>query len=210
ATFFAGGGPAVGLGQKTKTGVGKQAGTWVIHEGVNAFGGAMGLLGQLGARVEFTGYAGTYVGTGSWDMIRALGRVPYAEPTAYRTSKPTNWLNPHLTVNTYTNHVNSMKSKVQLRGSGTPWTTGSVTLYAREGIYTTILHRAGYDTVTPGGVRNLQLVTPALTHWIGPGWQDHTGHIGILTLQVPEPGRVALFAAGIAALLLLHRASRRL
>jgi hypothetical protein len=73
-----------------------------------------------------------------------------------------------------------------------------------------IMHAFGNDTTTTGGARNLQLVTPALTHWIGPGFQDHTGHIGILRLQiVPEPGALLLLAAGAGALALLRRGSRR-
>jgi hypothetical protein len=210
AKFFAGGGPAAGLGQKTKTGMGQNAGTWIIHEGANAFGGVMGLLGQLGARVEFVGFGGSYAGTGSWNMIRALGRVPYAEPTAYKASVPTNWLNPHVTSNTYVNQTRGTTFKLRVRGSGTPWTTGSVTLYAAAGVYTTILHRAGYDSTTPSGARNIQLVTPALTHWIGPGSESHTGHIGILKLHIaPEPGAWLSLALGLGLLLGLRRVTGR-
>jgi hypothetical protein len=57
-------------------------------------------------------------------------------------------------------------------------------------------------------VRNIQLVTPTLTHWkLGHGRPfNHTGHIAILKIQlVPEPSSLALFAAGAGALLLLHR-----
>jgi hypothetical protein len=39
---------------------------------------------------------------------------------------------------------------------------------------------------------------------------DHTGHIGILSLQVlPEPTALLLLAAGVGALVGLHRLSRR-
>ncbi|MDH3519482.1 MAG: hypothetical protein OEM49_03420 [Myxococcales bacterium] len=205
-SFFAGGGP----GAVTKTGMGQRAGTWIIQPGPNTFGGAMGLLGRFGAVRKYVvpGIAGTYTGAGSWNMVVALGRCFECTPTAYdKQGKTTNWLNPHDIENRYYNNINGKTSTLTVRGSGTPWTTGSVTVYA-TGVYTTILHRAGYDTATPSGMRNLQLVTPALTHWIGPGFQTHTGHIGILTLQVPEPGRVALLAAGIGALALLYRASR--
>ena len=59
-------------------------------------------------------------------------------------------------------------------------------------------------------MRNIQLVTPALTRWISPsGYTDYTGHIGILSLQVLEPGRVVLLAASMAVLVLLQRSRRR-
>jgi hypothetical protein len=212
-TFFAGGGPAAGLGQKIHTGMGQQAGSWIINEGANGFGGAMGLLGALGAKVKYVvpGVAGAYQGTGSWNMIRALGRVPFATPTAFTSmGKATNWLNPHLSRNVYTNTYNGKQSTLLNRGSGTPWTTGNVTLYATAGIFTTILHRAGDDTTTLGGARNIQLVTPALTHWIGPGFQTHSGHIGIVNLLVvPEPARALLLACGWLFLLALQRAAGR-
>jgi hypothetical protein len=59
-------------------------------------------------------------------------------------------------------------------------------------------------------VRNIQLVTPALTHWQGVFVNSHTGHIGILKLQiVPEPSAVAMLAVGAGVLALLYRVSRR-
>jgi len=211
--FFAGGGPAAGIGQKIKTGKGQVAGSWIIHEGVNGFGGAMGLLGKLGAWSFYVvpGVAGDYTGTASWNMVVALGRVRFATPTSYSPKgKAINWLNPHLEENVYTNEYNGKQSTLALRGSGTPWTTGSVTVYATAGVFTTILHRAGYDGVTPSGARNIQLVTPALTHWVGPGFQTHTGHIGILKLTIaPEPGAWLSLMAGLASLLALRRAARR-
>jgi len=215
-TFFVGGGPAAGLGQKIVMGTGETPGSWILNEGARGFGGVMGLLGRFGARVSYfvDGRSGTYVGTNSWNMIRALGRVPYATPVGYsamgKSPKATNWLNPYRTTNYYTNNVNGNMSTVPVRGSGTPWTTGSVTLYALAGWFPTILHRAGTDATTPSGARSIQLVTPALTHWLGPGWNTHTGHIGILTLQiVPEPNAVLLLAAGAGVLALLRRMNRR-
>ena len=102
-----------------------------------------------------------------------------------------------------------MTSTGSALGTGTAWTTGQVAVYAKAGAFTTILHRTGYDTTTPSGVRNIQLVTPGLTHWIEPGSEDHTGHIGILKLRVPEPHGVLLLAADVGMLLLLRRVSRR-
>jgi hypothetical protein len=219
ATFFAGGGPAAGKGTHTKTGAGQTVGRWVIREGANGFGGAMGLLGRFGAKERFPipGKVGTYSGTMSWAVIPPMGRAQYATPIRYSAmGKVTRWQNPYVNTGVFANNYNSKIYSLMARGTGTPWTTGTVAVYAREGAFPTILHRTGFDTTsmvaTPMGsttVRNIQLVTPTLTHWIGPGYQTHTGHIGILTLQVPEPGHVALLAAGACALVLLRRSSRR-
>ena len=56
-------------------------------------------------------------------------------------------------------------------------------------------------------MRNIQLVTPTLTHWKrGHGRPfNHTGHIAVLKIQlVPEPSGLAMLAAGAGVLLLLH------
>jgi len=219
-SFFAGGGPAAGKGQTTHFARGQQRGTWIIRAGERGFGGVLGLLGRFGARREYliTGKAGTYRGRTSWNMIPALGRPQYATPIGYnKQGKTTAWQNPYDNTGVFVNNVNGNKSTFVKRGTGTLWTTGSVTVYATRGSFTTILHRAGHDTTvmhtTPMGtttVRNLQLVTPALTHWSSPGFQDHTGHIGILTLQItPEPGALLLLAVGIGALTLLYGTSLR-
>jgi len=210
--FFAGGGPAAGLGSKTHTGMGQQLGSWAIHEGANGFGGAMGLLGRLGAKERFiaTGMVGTYVGTVSWNMVPALGRTPYATVIGTTSSGMNLYQNPFVILDVFTNLLNGQQSVRVARGSATPWTTGSVTVYADTDIAVTVLHRAGFDTTTPSGVRNIQLVTPALTHWIRANRNIHTGHIGILNLRiVPEPGAVLLLAAGAGVLVMLGRVSRR-
>ena len=48
-----------------------------------------------------------------------------------------------------------------------------------------------------------------LTHWLSPGYNTHTAQIGMLRIQVPEPGAALLLAVGAGALVLLHRVSRR-
>lgn len=210
-SFFVGGGPAAGLGQKVKTGMGRTSGSWVINEGARGFGGVLGLLGRIGASSGYivSGKPGTYEGTGNWNMVTALGRPRSESAYSYTPMGKTNWFNPHVLTNTYANNINFNTNAIQVRASGTPWTTGSVTVYAIAGVFQTILHRAGHDTTTTGGARNLQLVTPALTHWIGPGFQDHTGHIGILELTLsPEPGALFLLAAGLGTLLAVRRLGR--
>ena len=194
-SFFAYGGPATTHSFTfTVTGVG----TVFIKRGPNAFGGAMGLLGKLGAREVLYASGTTFTGSMSWNMIRALGRG-FGDPDRVFTN-----------TGRFVNAAGTQTSTYTLTAWGTEWTTGSVTLYAKAGTFTTILHRAGYDTTTPSGVRNLQLVTPVLTQWIDSyGNQAPTGHIGILTIQVPEPSAVLMLVAGAGALVVLRKASRR-
>ncbi len=197
-SFFAGGGPAAtakGKGRITHVGPTSRSGTWIIRQGEHGFGGPMGLLGKLGAKMYWGGSIGGFTSTASWNMIRALGRSP-ADPD--RTF-------------TITYATGSATVPLFTIATGTPWTTGTVTVYTRGGStsgFSTVLRRAGYDNRTAQGLGNIQLVTPSLTHWCsGSG---HTGHIGILTLRfAPEPGSLLLLAAGAGALVLLRRMSRR-
>jgi hypothetical protein len=197
-SFFAGGGAAAALGYNNKTGTLGFA-AWRIRAGKNAFGGAMGLLGKLGAKMEYviTGKLGTYEGTSSWNMIQALGR------------SASDTMNPYTNTGKFYNaviHVYSTGSKI---GTGTLWTTGQVGNFAKTGAYFTSLWRTGYDNRSVSGIGNIQLVTPGLTHWLWPGYNTHTAHIGILTLRVPEPSRWLLLAAGLGFLAMLLRVSRR-
>jgi hypothetical protein len=210
-TFFAGGGPAA-AGTVVKTGMGQTTGSWYIRPGANALGGVLGILGRYGAVVKYvvSGKQGTYEGTGSWGMVPEMGRPQFSTPIGYTAMGKTLWANPYLATNTYTNNVNGNLSALVAQGTGSPWTTGTVSAFAQAGVFQTILKRSGYDTVTAGGVRNIQLVTPTLTHWIGPGFQTHTAQIGILTLQItPEPEALLLLAAGGGLLVLLYWARRR-
>jgi hypothetical protein len=205
-TFFAGGGPAAGRG--TRSHVGPWPVSWVVREGEHGFGGTLALLGKLGA-IKSWGYAsngsGPWVGTSSWNMIPALGRSP-ADP-----SNP--YTNSGILINTQSRPTPSWTSwttwTITKRGTGTPWTTGSVTLYAASRRHKTTLRRSGYDNRNASGSGTIQLVTPVLTHWTGPG-RPHTGHIAILKIQiVPEPSALLLFAVGASALAVLRKVSRR-
>jgi hypothetical protein len=202
--FFAGGGPAAGKGMISHKGNGNRVGSWIIHEGENAFGGTLGLLGKMGAFAQFqiktsgpsVPLPGTFTGTTSWNMIRALGRSGMDS------------LNPYTNTGTFNNKSGSTMTTYTKFGSGTPWTTGTVTVVATEGSLSTSFRRSGYDTTTASGARIIQLVTPTLTHWKrGHGRPfNHTGHIAVLKIQlVPEPNSLAMFAAGACALLLLRR-----
>lgn len=202
--FFAGGGPAAGKGTVSHKGNGNRVGSWFIREGKNAFGGTLGLLGKLGAFAQFQiktsgpslPLPGIFTGTSSWNMIRALGR------------SKTDPLNPYTNTGIFINQSGGTLTTYTKFASGTPWTTGTVTVVATVGSLSTSFRRSGYDTTTPGGVRNIQLVTPALTHWKrGHGRPfNHTGHIARLKIRlVPEPSGLVMFSAGVCALLLLQR-----
>jgi hypothetical protein len=206
--FFAGGGPAAS-GTVTRTGKAKRVGSWVVTPGANALGGAMGILGRLGAHGKYVvpGQPGTYEGSTSWNMVKALGR------TWGTAMKRADSMNPYTNTGTFYNPDNLVTSVLTVFGTGSAWTTGMVSLYGNAGYFETILRRTGFDTTTGTGtmkVRNIQLVTPALTHWQGVFVNSHTGHVGMLNLQlVPEPGAALLLATGGGVLTLLYRANRR-
>ena len=209
-SFFAGGGAAVALGYNNKTGK-LGSGTWRIVAGKNGFGGAMGLLGKHGATGKYTitGKTGTYNGVSSWAMVPPLGRPLCGTQIGTGTMGTPIWQNPFSKTDMWykTTPKGAIKVNTILAiGSGTLWTTGQVGGFAKTGAYHTSLWRTGFDTLTLGGARNIQLVTPGLTHWLSPGNNSHTAHIGILNLRVvPEPRSVAMLALGLGALLALRR-----
>ena len=216
-SFFSGGGPAAGMGTLSHTAGGTLGGRWVIFEGkkhFDAFGGALGMLGKLGAYAQFAvddgkGQPNVFNGSTSWNMIRALGRSGL-DP-----------LNPYTNLGVFTSTKNPMNTTLRLKfGSGTGWTTGTAKVYVETGAFTTSISVQGYDTWVvadysfphpPRNWRYLQLVTPGLTHWRGAGGNNDSGHIGVLRLRIdtPEPGPVLMLAVGAGVLALLHRVSRR-
>ncbi|HEY5658244.1 MAG TPA: hypothetical protein VIY27_10700, partial [Myxococcota bacterium] len=204
-SFFAGGGAAAGAGYVNKTlATPARRGTWLIRAGKNAFGGAMGLLGKYGATGKYTVPASggaTYNGVSSWNMVKALGRSATDPMNPY--TKTEKWYR-------VTKNGKIKYSQITAIGSGTLWTTGQVGGFAKTGAYFTTLWRTGYDNRTTGGLGNIQLVTPTLTHWLSPTLDTHTAQIGILKLAVtPEPGAVVLLAAGAGVLMGLRYAGRR-
>jgi hypothetical protein len=127
-SFFAGGGPAAGHGTITHKGQGQRKGSWVIHEGERGFGGALGLFGKQGAYARFeikevTSLPGPFVGTSSWNMIKALGRSGMDSS------------NPYTNTGTFTNTYLGTITTYTKFASGTLWTTGSVTVYATSGTF---------------------------------------------------------------------------
>jgi hypothetical protein len=214
-SFFAGGGAAAAMGYANKTGP-QGSGTWRIRAGANAFGGVMAMLGKLGAEGEFTitGKTGTYQGVSSWNLVPPLGRPLYNTVIGYGGMGTPLYQNPFSKTDMWykTTPKGAVKvSTILAIGSGTLWTTGQVGAFAKSGAYYTSMWRTGYDNRTPAGwAGNIQLVTPGLTHWLSPGWNTHTAHIGILKLRlVPEPGRFALLALGLGALLVLRPCAGR-
>jgi hypothetical protein len=212
-SFFAGGGAAADLGYNNKTGK-LGSGTWRVRAGKNAFGGAMGLLGKYGGtgKYSITGKTGTYVGVSSWAMVPDVGRLLYNTIIGVGTMGTPLYQNPFSKTDMWYKTTPKGKVKVStLRavGSGTLWTTGQVGGFAKTGAYYSSAWRTGYDNRTPGGLGNIQLVTPTLTHWLSPGFNSHTQSIGMLKIRVPEPGAVLMLAAGAGVLALLHRTGRR-
>lgn len=195
-SFFAGGGPGnlnFAYGPLFQ-------GAIQITAGPARFGGVMGLLGRLNVTGAYTlpGQSGQWSPTTSWDMADVLGHT---------TSHA---------ITTTGMFVNTALASTQTRtmmATGFPWTTGMVFMTVRVGAFTTSMKRTGYDHRTSMGLGTIQLVTPALTHWIdasaeAPG--NHTGQIGVLTLHfVPEPGAGLLLAAGAGVLVWLRRAGAR-
>jgi len=177
-SFFAGGGPAAGRGTVTYTGT-ATPGAWVIREGPNAFGGVLGILGNLGGTRIYTipYYPGLWYGSSSWNFVKALGR------------STGDTMNPYANAGTLFNTALTLTFPIWKYGAGTPWTTGSVAVYLNYPVYpySKSLREMGYDTTTVGGVRNIQLVTPAVTQWQSVTGTRKTGHIGILRLQIIPP-----------------------
>jgi hypothetical protein len=86
------------------------------------------------------------------------------------------------------------------------WTTGVVEVTASGGPQPTVLKRTGYDNRTPGGVGNIQMVTPALTRWKHPFSDYYTGLIATMKLTfVPEPDGWLMLVSGIGTLAILYR-----
>jgi len=143
-------------------------------------------------------------------MIKALGRPYKGTRIGTGIDGTPLYQNPYSKTDMWYRTTPSGKTKtstINAIGTGTLWTTGQVGNFAKTRAYDTSLWRTGYDNRTPAGwAGNIQLVTPGLTHWLSPGYNTHTAHIGILNLRVvPEPGRFALLALGLGALLALRR-----
>ena len=172
---------------------------WAIRPGANAFGGVMGLLGKLGhAFIIDVALSHPSSGTSSFAIMPVVGRSGTEGVT------------------TQTNYIwNKLGTPVTVvrKAHGTFWTTGRVHASIGTDTDTPMWHstRTGYDNRTPGGRGRIQLVTPTLAHRVGPMSNYHvqSAQIGMLTIQVPEPGAVLLLAVGAGVLVVLRRTSQR-
>jgi hypothetical protein len=97
-----------------------------------------------------------------------------------------------------------------VRGYRFSWTTGSVTVSGLDPPHITVEKRQGTDLRTALGKGTIQLVTPVLTRWTQPAFDQFTGGVGILRLRfVPEPGKWMLLVAGLSLLGVLYRGRGR-
>jgi hypothetical protein len=83
---------------------------------------------------------------------------------------------------------------------------------ARDGPFESVMVRKGNDGRTAKGLGTIQLVSPLLSSWDGPGaaYDYATQSIGILEVVfVPEPEKWMMLAAGVSLLGILYRTHRR-
>jgi hypothetical protein len=168
-TFFAGGGP--GSFSFPYTVDGAKVAKAAAQKGSNQFGGTMQLLGTYQSRGVFSQYTGlSYQYSFDWG-IDILGASSMGTGTGM-----------------YYNTVLMQTGTVSGKNTAFPWTTGTVTATASRrpiaGYPPNTMKRKGYDNRVPTGQGTIQLVTPLLTHWINPTFNDNdSAAIGILLIK---------------------------
>jgi len=208
--FFTGGGPGSTTRSPFLSGWGFAYAK--VVKGPKQFGGTMKLLGSLERRVQlastsviFTTYAGPH---GAW--AAAGGKVTAGSTLTWMVSK-----------RFYASGTPTLAFSFPVLNTAFSWTTGMATVFRKINLSTysggstyytfTRLQASGYDTVTSMGLRNIQLVTPVLSHYMPPNPRiPYTlGSIAILNLKfVPEPSAWLLLGTGGLFLFALHRAQR--
>jgi hypothetical protein len=168
--------------------------------GGNKFGGTMEMLGALTTKVCYYFAQGCSLGQNRWryDAIGASGVMTAAGVVTKGYLGAT--YKAH-----YYNSVLMAQSTITVIGSRFPWTTGSITLAATgRGPGDTVHYAHGYDnrnTTTSSGKGTIQLVSPIMTRWSGPGGNLETGGIATLKIKfVPEPQTWAMLIAGLSLL----------
>jgi hypothetical protein len=200
-SFFGGGGPGA-FDLKYYQGMNLN-GRVVVKAGKNKFGGVMRLLGQLTTKVCYFRNGGCSLGGNNW-RYDAVGTSAYTSMGVVTQG--------YVALNTamYYHTVLMQVSTNMVRGYRFSWTTGSVTVSGLDPPHVTIERRHGYDKRTALGKGTIQLVTPVLTRWTQPAFDQFTGGVGILRLRfVPEPGKWMLLVAGLSLLAVLYRGRAR-
>jgi hypothetical protein len=177
-----------------------------VKKGANQFGGTMRLLGFFHTQFGYQASAGLDVGTADW-LFEYVGAGSNKNIAGTVTKAYTyNGVLPSAT-NKYQNTAvtGTVTSTVAVEAFG--WTTGTATVTAKgRGPFPTVQKRKGVDNRTASGKGTIQLVSPMLTHWVGPIEQLDTGGIGFLKLEfVPEPENGMMLVAGVSLLGLLYR-----
>jgi len=174
-----------------------------VVKGSQQFGGSMRILGSLIWDIRFTRLL-----PGTQTFVGPHGAFLAAGGTGTTT---TIWRSGYRFAPSYSPTVISSYS---VRNTGFRWTTGQARVSASSTVangayYYTRLVATGFNTTTAMGIKNIQLVTPVLTHYLGPN-NLHTGAIAILNLQfAPEPSAWLSLGAGILCLFTLHRVGHR-
>jgi hypothetical protein len=214
--FGGGGGPPSGWSVAWTEG-GYPAGSVKVAAGDNQFGGTMRLLGFYFSNNAFQQPAGLSVAVSSTWKFEYIGAGAKSTLPGYATPSD----DPGVQVFTTNYGFNTGVAAIYtgfVKGSAFPWTTGTVTVEARRAPpdvpFETFMKRTGYDNRTSGGLGNIQMVSPMLTHWTCPacGTDIETGAIGILNMEfvpVPEPANAMMLVAGISMLGLIYRANHR-
>jgi hypothetical protein len=175
-----------------------------VTAGKNQFGGTMRLLGDYHTNRGLATISKS-AGATPWNLqyIGAGAATAKGEVTAglqYSAMISRKWLN----LGSYGYSARTATI------SAFPWTTGTVEVTASGGPQATILKRTGYDNRTPGGEGNIQMVSPALTHWKHPFSDYYTGSIATLKLTfIPEPTALLMLVPGIGTLVILNRVNGR-
>jgi len=174
--------------------------------GKNRFGGVMQLLGSYGDNEGYLNFSENVTTVFYYDwLFNYLGHGGQATADGVVTA---GFVKSHKNYN-YTRSSGA-------RGTSTvyaevfKWTTGSVTVTALGGTFSTILRRKGYDHRTAMGSGAIQLVSPMLTRWVSVWGESSTASIGVLKLTfAPEPTSLLMLGAGATLVGLIFQARRR-
>jgi hypothetical protein len=180
--------------------------------GSHKFGGVMKLLGSY-TSLEGYQYAVTspvYVGAFDWlwNYIGAGGQTTTMNAQGALGGAVTGGYIIDGTAPLYTRTAGAPTTSYNV-AEAFKWTTGTVDVTAVQGAFPTHMVRHGYDNRTVLGSGVIQMVSPMLSHWVGPD-PSGTGAIGVMKLTLtPEPSSAAMLAVGAVGLGLLGFSQRR-